>query len=379
MRFTLVLVLVTVGCDVVGTGTASGDEHPADSGPDGPPEAPMVDCDAIFQRPGHGETFYEDNPTYADEREIDWRLTSPGGVGIDAGALQAASDRLAQSPALLSLLVIRDGALAYERYENGSAPSDSNNVHSASKSILGSLAGIAVADGLLELETPVADLLPNYAPDPRIEVGHLLTMSAGFEWTEDDTEYTIETRPDWIAAILGAPMVSVPGVDFNYSSGASHVMSAVLEQVTGQSTCAFAHDRLLRPLGITAEHWGRDPTGVYSGGYNLYMTPRELARYGQLIASGGSFGGRQLVDADWVERSIAPQLLADGDYSYGTLFWLRSLAGEQIAIAWGYGGQFVYIVPALALVVVMTADTATDHPELDGESFLADLIAATER
>jgi len=311
MRFTLVLVLVAVGCD----GPTSGNGDLADSGPEGQPETPIVDCDAIYQRPGHGETFYEDNPTYVDEREITWRLTSPGAVGIDAGVLQAAADRLSKSPALLSLLVIRGGALAYERYENGSAPSDSNNVHSASKSILGSLVGIAVADGLLELETPIADLLVGYAPDSRIEVGHLLTMSAGFEWTENDTEYTIETQPDWIAAILDAPVVDTPGVDFNYSSGASHVMSAVLEHVTGQSTCAFAHDRLLRPLGITAEHWGRDPTGVYSGGYNLYITPRELARYGQLIANGGSFGGRRLVDADWVERSIAAQLPAGGNYS----------------------------------------------------------------
>jgi len=339
----------------------------------------QVDCEAIFDRPGLGETFYEDNPTYIDDRELpEWRLSAPSDVGIDEDALDAGAAELAQSPALLSLLVVRDDALVFERYYNGSDASHSNNIHSASKSILSAVFGIALADGTIaSLDAPLADYLPEYiaagSDTAEITLRHVLTMSSGLEWTEDDTEYSvIEPSDDWVEAILGQPMTGTPGVDFNYSSGMSHVLSAVLTRATGTSTCAYAHEKLLAPLGIGAEHWGRDPSGVFAGGYNLYMTPRELARFGLLFLHDGDWEGDQLVPASWVQQSIEPQLPAEDGYDYGYYWWLLSDGAQDIAIAWGFGGQFVYLVPALDLMVVMTADTAADHAELEGERFLFD-------
>lgn len=339
----------------------------------------QADCDAISERPGGGQTFYEDNPTYIDEgAPPDWMVSTPGDVGIDDEALEVGAAELAQSPALLSLLVVRNDALVFERYYNGSDASHSNNIHSASKSILSALLGIALADGAIaSLDAPLADYLPEYietgSDKAAITLRHVVTMSGGLEWTEDDTESSvIESSDDWVGAILEQPLTGTPGVDFNYSSGMSHVLSAVLTRATETSTCSYAHEKLLAPLGIAAEHWGRDPNGVFSGGYNLYMTPRELARFGLLFLRDGEWEGNQLVPSSWVQESIQPQLPAEDGYDYGYFWWLLSGSPQDVAIAWGFGGQFVYLVPALDLMVVMTADTASDHAELDGETFLYD-------
>ena len=371
MRKFGIMLMCAAGCGGTAPVDMGGEPDPSDDG--------GIDCEAIFDRPGQGETFYEDNPTYIDDRELpEWRLSAPSDAGIDGDALDVGAAELAQSPALLSLLVVRDGALVFERYYNGSAAGHSNNIHSASKSILSALFGIALDEGTIEsLDAPLADFLPEYiaagSARSAITLRHVLTMSSGLEWTEDETEYTvIEPSDDWIEAILEQPMIGTPGVDFNYSSGMSHVASAVLTRATGTSTCAYAHQKLLSPLGIAAEHWGRDPDGVFFGGYNLYMTPRELARFGLLFLRDGDWEGRQLVPAGWVQQSIRPQLAADDGYDYGYYWWLISSETEEVAIAWGYGGQFVYLVPALDLMVVMTADTASDHAELEGERFLFD-------
>jgi CubicO group peptidase (beta-lactamase class C family) len=372
------VLLCAAGCEGTAPGGAGSEPDPSTDG--GIAEQPVsVDCEAISDHPEPGETFYEDNPTYIDEHELsEWRLSPPSDLGIDDTALEAGAAELAQSPALLSLLVVRHDALVFERYYNGSDASQSNNIHSASKSILSALFGIALADGVIDsLDAPLADYLPEYiaadSAEAAITLRHVLTMSSGLEWTEDDTEYSvIEPSDDWVGTILAQPLTGTPGVDFNYSSGMSHVLSAVLTRATGSSTCAYAHEKLLAPLGITADHWGRDPSGVFSGGYNLYMTPRELARFGLLFLRDGEWEGNQLVPTDWVQQSIQPQLPAEDGYDYGYYWWLLSGGSQDVAIAWGFGGQFVYLVPALDLMVVMTADTATDHPELDGETFLFD-------
>jgi CubicO group peptidase (beta-lactamase class C family) len=109
---------------------------------------------------------------------------------------------------------------------------------------------------------------------------------------------------------------------------------------------------------------------VFSDGYNLSMTPRELARFGLLFLHDGDRDGHQLVPASWVQQSIQPQPPAEDGYDDGYYWWLLSGGTQDIAIAWGFGGQFVYLVPALDLMVVMTADTATDHAELEGERLL---------
>jgi CubicO group peptidase (beta-lactamase class C family) len=335
----------------------------SDAGPDRATAA--FDCGTI-QGPLSTNRFYEDNPTYTDpvDDSASWTISTPESQGMDSSGLERASTALADLPYTWSFLVIRRDALVFERYYHGSAKNQSNNVHSASKSIWGAAIGIAIDQGRIpSADATIATTLPArygsaMSPETRtITVRDLLTMTSGSHWNEDTTETEIQQTPDWVAATLQLPRAATPGTLFNYSTGDTHLSSAVLASATQTTACEFTHKNLLAPLGVVAEHWGRDPQGYFSGGYNFYATPRELAKFGLLYLHDGRWNGTQLVPAAWVEASMTNQVDAGAPYSYGYDFWLRDIAGHHVAMAWGSGGQMIYIVKDLDLVVVMTTNT----------------------
>src|SRR5262249_8605711 len=196
-----------------------------------------------------------------------------------------------------------------------------------------------------------------------VTIKHLLTMTSGFTWDESHDESAIqkiEEQSDWVEAILKLPRKEEMFGKFNYSTPNVHLLSAVLTAATGQIGCQFIHEHILARIGAVAEHWGRDKQGYFSGGYNLYLTARELAKFGMLYLNGGKWNDepKPVVPTAWVEASLAPQVVnADRPYDYGYLFWLRKLGGVDVAMAWGYGGQMIYIIKALNMVVVMTTNT----------------------
>lgn len=332
------------------------------------PLAAALLCFVASQTAGQGRSarsFYEPNPVLEDRRPVRWRKGAPQNVGLDAGKLKAASDVLTRRPASRAFLVVRKGRLAWERYFHGATARESRNVHSVSKSLLGALVGIAIREEKLQgpdhrLIEGLGDFLPA-SPDPRrrLTVRHLLTMTAGLAWTEDVTEYEIQRAPNWVHAILTRPLTDRPGTRFRYSTGNTHVLSALLTKRTRQPTHAYARSRLLKPLGITVDRWGRhDPQGFDSGGCNVYMTPRELARLGVLFLQRGTWKKKALVPAAWIAESWKPRQRVGGAYHYGYLWWLFEADGHSVSLAWGYGGQFVFVVPSLELVAVVTSDTA---------------------
>ena len=383
---------------VVSPGAGTGGGGPAAS-PDGgnagggsdagsPDGAAAFDCTAI-QGALSTNQFYETNPTYTDpvDDTATWASSTPQAEGLDATRLERAATTLAGLPNTWSFLVIRNDKLVFERYFHGSAKNQSNNVHSASKSIWGASIGVAIQKGLIaSADTPVATILPaKYAAvmdasKQAITVRHLVTMTSGIEWTEDTTETKIQTAPDWIGAVLQLPMAATPGSTFEYSTGNAHVNSAVLTTAAHTTACEFIHQNLLAPMGVVAEHWGRDPQGYFSGGYNLYLTPRELAKFGLLYLHDGNWKGQQLVPAAWALASMTAQTDAGDPYSYGYDFWLRQLGGHAVAMAWGFGGQMIFIVKDLAMVVVMTTNTRDfTQDTFDGTDVMeADILPAAK-
>ena len=323
-----------------------------------------VDCEEIWWWSGHGENFYEDNPTYIDDVDDTafWNFSSPEEQGMDSEILSDGLAELDSSPYLFSILIIRHDTIVIENFFNGSEQNHSNNIHSSSKSMLPAMVGIAVKEGYIDsVDQKVSDFLPEYftsgGEKENITIRHLMTMSAGLGWVEDKSEYQIEKTENWVEAILGRALVTTPGEEFNYSTGLTHVLSAVIGSATGVSTCEFAHRNLFEKIGIMAEHWGRDPQAVYSGGYNLYMTPREMAKFGLLYMHGGEWNSEQIIPPEMVEDSVSPQISAGGAYDYGYCWWLRRLSGYDTYIAWGFGGQFIFLFPELDLILVSTADT----------------------
>jgi len=217
---------------------------------------------ALLATEAGAQTFYESNPTYQDSVNDDatWVFHSPAQEGLAAARLELAAGELGKLPYTFSLLVVRHDALVFERYFHGSGKHASNNVHSASKSILSAAIGIAMSKGLLKgPDQFLGDLLPG-APH-HLQLRHLLTMTAGIEWTEDETENDIEKKRNWVDAILRLPFHGNPGEKYHYSTGLTHLLSAALSHAADLSTAEFTQRNLFNPLGIKPQHWGARSPG----------------------------------------------------------------------------------------------------------------------
>jgi CubicO group peptidase (beta-lactamase class C family) len=348
--------------------------------------SPPQRCRQLNPNPASITQFYENNPTYPDPtlNPADWATGSPESQGMNSAVLNAGMTQLAISPYPFSFLVVRNNVLVFEHYLNGSQMSDANNIHSASKSLISGLVGIALREGSLSsVNQKISDILtPKFVmkgKHKRITIQNLLHMNAGLLWTEDETEYYIQREKNWVQAILDLPLRNV-GREFLYDTGLSHLLSAVLTEATGMDTCAFAEKYLFDPMHITVKHWGIDPQGYYSGGYNLYLTPRDLAKLGQLYLNGGNWNGVSLIPRSWIIESTQHRIQSDHPrYHYGYLWWVTQSGRHTIYKMWGHGGQFIYVVPDLNLVFVTTADTKKEHPELDGDRFLVRYVLSAIR
>jgi CubicO group peptidase (beta-lactamase class C family) len=284
---------------------------------------------------------------------IDARL-----VTLDSVAVQAA-----ETPHLTSLIVTQHGRRLLEGYYRGMTADRAVNVKSVSKTLLSPLIGIAIRDSLLRgTDQPLADLLaPPLAAaltgDKRaITLEHLLTMTAGLQGTSFDNYGEWVGSRNWVRSALERPLTCPPGECWAYSTGNTHLLSAVLTRATRRSTLAYARTALFDPLGIPLPPWDRDPQGIYLGGNNMRLRPRDLATVGQLYLDGGRANGRQLVPEEWIRASWQPRVTSPWNgYDYGYLWWSRELGGERVHFAWGYGGQFLYVVPALDATVVVTS------------------------
>jgi CubicO group peptidase (beta-lactamase class C family) len=269
---------------------------------------------------------------------------------------------------LTSLLVARRGSLVVERYFRGFRSSQTVNVKSVSKTLLSPMVGIAIRDGLLEgVDQPLAELLPDYyealssrgALDPRkqaIRLRHVLTMRTGIETASFGNYGAWVSARDWVYDQLRRPMVCEPNACHEYSTGNTHLLSVILTRKSGRSLRRYMLDELYGPMDIQLGEWDRDPQGRYLGGNNMSLRPRDMLKFGQLYADGGVYEGRQLIPQEWIEESWRSSGTSPWNgHGYGYLWWLRRWGGERAAFAWGYGGQFIVIVPRLDLVMVATS------------------------
>jgi CubicO group peptidase (beta-lactamase class C family) len=296
-------------------------------------------------------------------------------------ALRAAA---AQLPRLHSLTVSQAGELTFEYYARGHGATRHANIKSASKSVISTLTGIALDRGIIPgLDTPIVRWFPELKkdPDPRkaaITVGHLLSMQTGLASTSGDQYGRWVTSGNWVRHALARPMVSDPGTSMEYSTGTSHILSALLTKATGKTTHQFATEVLARPLGFTLARWTRDPQGIYFGGNEMSMTPRQMVALGELYLNRGRAGSRQVVPAAWVEAACTPRTRSrwDSDREYGYGWWTQDVGGHRACFAWGFGGQYIFVFRELDLVVAITSSTTVSDERRGYRRQLFDLLEA---
>ena len=295
-----------------------------------------------------------------------WREATPESQGMESRLLLDMMARLRErAPALHSLMIVRNGYIVTEVYFHPFAQGDLHITESVAKSVTSALVGIALDQGAIGgLGQSVLEFFPERAVSggrddkAAISLEHLLTMTSGLE-TRDSYLYRHEgffrmlESPDWVQHVLDRPLARTPGETFDYSNGGAHLLSAVLQSATGTRALDFARTQLFGPLGITAVAWASDPQGITIGEGQLMLSPRDMAKFGLLYLNRGRWDGRQLVSESWIEASTVKQVPAEPVQGYGYLWWVDP-AGYYLAM--GHRGQFIFVVPDKALVMVATGD-----------------------
>ena len=279
-----------------------------------------------------------------------------------------------------ALLVIRDGQLVYERY---AAPTTANTPHltwSISKSLMATILGVAYGEGLFKLQDPALKFYPALADHPRMTMADLLHWASGLDWQED-YEYAplkssvvamLYTRghSDMAAFTADHDTYAEPGLAFRYSSGDSNLLSAALKSIVGPARYAdYPWTALFEPLGIRHVTWEADASGTFVASSYAYLTARDLARVGLLMARDGRWGGRQLLPKEWVAFNREPfaGYKAHQDATVPGGHWWLNRAVDGAASPWpdapadtfaalGHWGQAMYVIPGEKLVIVRFAD-----------------------
>lgn len=284
---------------------------------------------------------------------------------------------------LTSLLIGRRGKLVGEAYRGGLERGEAVNIKSASKSVLSALVGIALEEGDLDgLDQRVASFFPSILDgtvDPRkhqITLRHLLLMRSGLASTSFEHYGPWVTSDNWVRHVLERPMEARPGRKTRYSTGNSHLLAVILRKVLGRDLRDHAQEVLFDPLGVRIHGWQRDPQGYRFGGNNLYLTPRGMYRFGQLYVQDGQYDGRQVIPASWVNVSTKSRVHDTyHGFPYGYYWWNRTARGYRVDFAWGHGGQFIFLVPGLDLVVTVTSLREGDREDEDYLCRVHDLLA----
>ena len=315
----------------------------------------------------------------------DWQTIAPADAGFESDIDGKLDDAFAGGdlPNLHAVVVARHGKLVLERYYEGLderwginlgkvefAPDVKHDLRSVSKSIVSLLYGIALSEGQVpSLDQPLVDQFPAYkdlradAQRRRITVGHALTMTLGLEWDESlpytdprNSEIAMERADDRYHFVLSRAIVTDPGRQWEYNGGTTAVLAHLIARGTGTPLHDYARERLFRPLGIVDTAWTIGSNGEAAAASGLRMRPRDLAKIGQLVLNQGIWEGRQVVPRDWLEASHTTHAQADHGLEYGYQWWLGGRSdGQRWVAGFGNGGQRLYMIPALDLVVAVLA------------------------
>jgi CubicO group peptidase (beta-lactamase class C family) len=319
-----------------------------------------------------------------------WEVANLADEGFDTALIENMMGRVVteQYPGIDSVTIVRNNKLLLYWAANreltqfdawiNNRDTEKHILHSTSKSFTSALVGIAIDQGFIaSTDVPFFSLFdyPSYRNwDPRkddMTLGDALTMRLGLEWDEWTYPYTSPNndlvalntyQTDWAKALLDLPMVEDPGTSFTYNTAATNAIGQAVENATGMPLADFANANLFYPMQITDAEWARSPTGLPIGGSGLYLRPRDLAKFGQLYLGNGAWQGQQLISADWIANTVVPRVdissWATYSNAYGYQWWLGELPyNYQPVETWvtsGYGGQYLFVVPSLDLVVAFT-------------------------
>ncbi|HWA33286.1 MAG TPA: serine hydrolase, partial [Cyclobacteriaceae bacterium] len=272
-----------------------------------------------------------------------------------------------------SIMIVRHGCVIAEGWWTPYVENLRHKMYSVSKSFTSSAVGFAVAEGKLTVDDLVISFFPSEKPKDvsdnlgAMKIKHLLTMTSGHAKDTIPALRNSASAASWAQLFLDLPVAFEPGTHFVYNTGASYMLSAILQKITGQTVHDYLRPRLFDPLGITGEDWETDPQGISTGGYGLRIKTEDLAKLGLLYLQKGKWNGKQLLPEQWVIDATSAQVpstpanfaggpLPEGDWTqgYGYQFWRNQPMGFR---ADGAFGQFSLVLPEKDAVVAITGES----------------------
>jgi CubicO group peptidase (beta-lactamase class C family) len=339
-----------------------------------------------------GRALYQTGPRGG----IDWTQVSTAPSGIDSAALDSLYSEMVREPHhdLKGIVIVRNGRLAAERYLNGDSVNTLHDIRSATKSITSLLMGIAIQKGLVHsVDDSIALYLPGLPKDgkEKITIKDLLNMRSGLDANDEDPstpgdEDNLDKSPDWIHTIYAVPMNGIPGSKYNYCSINAFLTGAIIENASYMPLDEFAKANLFDPLGVQDYRWRQVPVNRITGQGNLSITTRDLAAIGELMLNDGVVNGRRLISHEWIAQSLASQVaISDSDpYAdfYGYMWYTKAepvgARNIEVHFASGNGGNKIYIVPSLHMVVAITSSAYnTNYGQRRSQDILWKVLKAT--
>lgn len=323
-----------------------------------------------------------DRSYYSQPQDLEdgWEISTPDLQGMNVNRISEILKLIidGQFRDIHSLVIVRNGFLIVDEYFNSYGNQDLHSCYSATKSVSSALMGIAIDKGLIDsVGVRMQDYFQNYQNidwsngKDEITLGDMLTMRSGLEWEELEIPYSsplnshtqMTASEDWVEFVLQRPMEHVPGQVFEYNSGTSNMFATIIREATGLPIDSFAQDYLFGPLGVTNTFWNRDRlgnpcTGGSRGG--LALRPRDMAKFGLLYLNHGEWNHTRIISADWIAESTTRYVNVNflGSIGYGYQWWIAAfdIDGTTIEVpyAMGYGGQYIFIIENLNMVVVFT-------------------------
>ena len=308
----------------------------------------------------------------------DWELSSPAEEGLDPELVDKLYYNAAELETLYGLLVVKNGRLIAEDYFNEGSIDELFDRASATKSFTSALVGIALEEGCLtSVNQKMIDFFPEFAnqiSDPRkaqITIRDMLQMRSGYpdeEYTPPYMEILYESN-NWhhVPHLVDFPLTSDPGTNFQYSNLTSHLLAVIVARSCETDLRSFSQEHLFAPMGAAVGDWYPDADNYNLGGMGIFVSARDMAKFGQTFLNSGKYNGQQVIPASWVTDSL--QRFSEGirrggesrygsfrDLGYGYQWWSAKVGDHHFSYAAGHGGNYIILLPDLDMVIVTTAD-----------------------
>ncbi len=325
----------------------------------------------------------QENPTNEKKMQVVFELNKdlPQNHGVNAEKLQNFVDSI-KNTEITSNIIVKDGVIISEYFKEGYDNTSVFSVQSCSKSITSAITGIAIAQGYIpDVNAPMTNYIDvssykNKEQLEKITLRQLLTNTSGLTSTDTAIWNDWRMSDNWVDYLFTKPILHKAGAVFEYSTGNTHLISAMIQKATGKTLYEYGKAELFSKVGMNSVICSSDAQGISDGGNGFSLTSYDMAKFGLLYLNKGVFNGEQIIPKEWIEESTKIQLPNVANYGYQ--WWIRWFGSKAFKsyFAHGWGEQVIAVIPSANMVVVFTSRYANNNKNKIYWQYITDIVNA---